>query len=143
MIDASIRSFIGEQSCATVAVADEQGHPYCFNCFYTLDAQHALLIFKSSEDPHHSRLLRRNPVVAGTILPDKINKLRIMGAQFEGMLLDEKDPLAAGASSAYHQQHPYALVMPGSIWTIRIDHIKMTDNKLGIGNKLNWYRNKG
>jgi hypothetical protein len=85
-------------------------------------------------------LLKHKPSVAGTILPDKLNKLLVKGIQFEGTLLDAGDSVAASAAVLYYKQNPLAVAMPGEVWTIRIDHIKMTDSTLGFGKKLKWSR---
>jgi hypothetical protein len=79
-------------------------------------------------------------MVAGSILPDKLNFMAIKGVQFEGTIVQASDPLAAQAAAHYHRKHPVALAMSGEVWTIRLDHVKFTDNTLGIGKKLNWNR---
>lgn len=135
-----IAEFIARQTCGNLACVDETGLPWCFSFFYSRDAAAGLLHYKSSDDTRHSIILHANKKVAGTILPDKFNLLQIKGIQFEGELLQEEHPLAAGGSAHYHKKHPMALAMPGEIWTIRLDHIKFTDNSLGIGKKLNWKR---
>ena len=135
-----IAEFIARQTCGNLACVDETGLPWCFSFFYSWDAAAGLLHYKSSDDTRHSIILHANKKVAGTILPDKFNLLQIKGIQFEGELLPEEHPLAAGGSAHYHKKHPMALAMPGEIWTIRLDHIKFTDNSLGIGKKLNWKR---
>ncbi|MBN8687014.1 MAG: pyridoxamine 5'-phosphate oxidase family protein [Chitinophagales bacterium] len=135
-----IAAFIDKQTSGSLACVDETGQPWCFSFFYSWDAAKGLLHYKSSGDTRHSIILRGSQKIAGTILPDKLNLLQIKGIQFEGVLLAETDPLAIGASTHYHKKHPMALAMPGEIWTLRLDHIKFTDNSLGIGKKLNWNR---
>lgn len=85
--------------------------------------------------------MKQNPIVAGTISPDQLNFLQIKGVQFEGELLMEDHPLTKKAALNYYKKNPAALAMPGEIWTIQINVIKMTDNTLGFGTKLNWERN--
>ena len=135
-----IAEFISKQTCANLACVDELGNSWCFSFFYSVDVANDLLYYKSSNDTRHSVILHANPKVSGTILPDKLNFLAIKGVQFEGVLLPAADPLAAHAAAHYHKKHPVALAMPGAIWTIRLDHVKFTDNTLGIGNKINWNR---
>lgn len=134
--------FIQNQSCATVCCTDAQGKPYCFNCFYIFNETEQALYFKSSPGSKHYTLLEQNPPVAGSILPDKLKKLFIQGVQFEGMILDDAHPLAQGAATYYHTKNPMALAVPGKVWVILIDHIKMTDNKKGFGKKIEWRRQK-
>lgn len=135
-----INKFIEKQTCASVCCVDEQNNPYCFSCFYSYDAHESRLYYKSSINTRHSAILLKNPAVAGTIMPDKLNLLQIKGVQFEGVILPPGHPLTKNASNQYHKTHPIALTMPGDIWTIQLNNIKFTDNTLGFGTKLQWSR---
>jgi uncharacterized protein YhbP (UPF0306 family) len=135
-----IDAFIQEHTCASIACLDPNGQPYCFSCFYAIDVKQGLLYFKSSEDSNHAGYLHANPLVAGTILPDKLNKLQVKGIQLEGAILAFDDSLAKNAASNYYKSHPIAIAMSGEIWTIKIKRIKYTDNTLGFGSKIIWER---
>ena len=137
-----IDKFIKKQTCASVCCVDEQHKPYCFSCFYSYDGNESLLYYKSSADTSHSAILVKNPVVAGTIMPDKLSLLQIKGIQFEGIVLPRDHPLTKNASSYYHRKHPVALTMAGEIWTIQLNTIKFTDNTAGFGTKLCWSRSE-
>jgi len=138
----TIIHFLQQQTCATLCCVDEQDKPYCFSCFYASNSEEGLLYFKSSADSHHSVLMKKNPFIAGTILPDKINTLIVKGVQFEGIVLDAQNPLLKKALGNYLKQHPLALAIPGEIWAIQINHIKMTDSTMGFGKKITWNRVK-
>ncbi len=140
MIHEDILHFIKKQTAATISCMDENKRPYCFSAFYAWDEENYCLIYKSSAETKHSQLLLHNRYVAGTILPDKLNKLLVQGIQFEGVLLRSDDLLAKGASSSYHKRHPLAIVKPGELWVIQLTHIKMTDSTKGFGTKLRWQR---
>ena len=131
-----IKNFISKQACASICCIDEEGRPYCFSCFYAFNPDEMMLYFKSSVDSHHSGLLKKNPVIAGTIVTDKINLFQIKGIQFEGIVL----PNEMQAGDFYYKRHKIAIAVAGEIWTIRIDKIKYTDNSLGFGKKLLWKR---
>ena len=135
-MDERIAKFISKQTCASICCIDEGGRPYCFSCFYAFNDEEIMLYFKSSEDSHHSGLLKKNAMVAGTILPDKLGLFQIKGIQFEGIVLPD-DPKAA---AYYYQKHKVAIAIAGEIWTIRINKIKFTDNSLGFGKKILWER---
>jgi uncharacterized protein YhbP (UPF0306 family) len=137
-----IFNFIQKQTCATICCVDEQGQPYCFNCFFAFSSDLGLLYFKSTADSYHSALMKKNPLIAGTILPDKLKTLLVQGIQFEGEVLNEHRPLMGHASAHYHKKHPMALAMSGDIWTIRVNHIKMTDSTKGFGKKIVWNRDE-
>ncbi len=139
-MNTKIAQFISKQTCATVCCVDEKGNPYCFNCFYVFNSQEVLLYFKSSTGTRHAGMLANNPVVAGTILPDKLSMLQIRGIQFDGTVLSDDHPLTRQAHGHYYKKHPTALAMPGEMWAIQLNSIKMTDNTLGFGSKLAWTR---
>jgi hypothetical protein len=132
--------FIGTQTCASVCCVDEQGAPYCFSCFYVFSAEKNLLYFKSHADTKHIGVLLKNPVAAGTILPDKLNKLAAKGIQFTGQLLPLKDDRAKEASILYHKRFPIALAIPGKVWTLLLLQVKMTGSSKAFGKKLKWER---
>lgn len=137
-----IFSFIKKNTCATVSCVEEQSKPYCFTVFYAWDEKNNTLVFKSSPETRHSQILLQNNFVAGAILPDKLNKLLVQGLQFEGELLNNENPLAKEAFLLYHKRHPLAIIKPGELWVIQINHIKMTDSTKGFGTKIRWERNQ-
>lgn len=138
----NIIQFIQKQTCASICCVDKNGSPYCFSCFYAFNSEEGLLYFKSSTNAHHSSIISHNPGIAGTILPDKLNVLVVKGLQFEGIVLPDDHPAGKYAAGNYHKKYPFALTMPGEIWTIQINNIKMTDSTIGFGKKISWNRNE-
>jgi uncharacterized protein YhbP (UPF0306 family) len=136
----TIIQFLQQQTCATICCVDEDDKPYCFSCFYAFNSENGLLYFKSSANSHHSTVMNINPVIAGTILPDKLNKVTVKGVQFEGIVLDAHHTLIKQASGNYFKKYPLSLAIPGEIWTIQINHIKMTDSTIGFRKKIAWTR---
>ena len=110
-INLNIVHFIEKQNSATICCTGNAGNPYCFSCYYAINLKDGLLYFKSSVEAYHSILLKENPVIAGTILPDSLNKLKIKGVQLKG-----------------------------EVFTIRLDSIKMTDSARIFGKKIFWNR---
>jgi uncharacterized protein YhbP (UPF0306 family) len=135
-----IIEFIKKQKTATVCTVDETGNPYCFSCFFALDADNAVLFYKTHGASRHASFMLKRKEVAGTILPDKLNPLIVKGIQFEGVVLSADHPLAVNASKTYHFRYPFALAMPGVMWTLQLHHIKMTDSSKGFGAKIEWER---
>ncbi len=135
-----IEHFIAQQSLATVCCAGPEGDLHCFSCYYTYNEKLQLLYFKTSEQTTHMEYLLQNPVLAGTIVPDKLNKMISKGIQFNGSLLKSSHPQTHDAGKQFHRRYPFALAMPGTVYTIRLDRLKMTDNTLGIGTRLVWDR---
>lgn len=135
-----ILKFMEKQTCATVCCVNEHKNPWCFSCYYAVDSKNELLLFKSSPGSFHVDILNNNPIVAGTILPDKLNKLIVKGLQFQGCILKKDDPLTQHAMQIYLKRHPIAVAVSGEIYCIRLDEVKFTDNALGFGKKILWKR---
>lgn len=134
--------FITHQRVVTICCVDAENHPYCFSCFYVFDEEKKLFYFKSGSISHHSKILQQNPVVAGTIQPDKLNPLAIKGIQFTGQIVHSKNELCLHAAATYHKRYPFALSITGDIWMLQPLTIKMTDNTLNFGKKLHWQSNE-
>lgn len=130
--------FLEEQTCASLCCIDERGNPYCFSCFFAFNAADGLLYFKSSVESWHALLIAKNPVIAGTVLPDKLNRLLIKGIQLTGTVLSADHPLTQKAQFFYHKKFPMALAMTGRVYTIEINSIKMTDSSRLPGKKFLW-----
>ncbi|GAB3412782.1 hypothetical protein [Niabella aquatica] len=139
-IPSEIVTFLEKQTCASVCCVDEQGNPYSFSCFYALNNKEGLLYYKSSSTTQHSKILQRNTIVSGTILPDKLKKMLVQGVQFTGRLIAAGEPLTRNAGATYHFRFPFALAMPGEVWTIELETIKMTDSGKAFGKKTTWKR---
>lgn len=139
-INEDIALFISAQTCANICCIDENGHPYCFTCFYVYDKARQCIYFKSSSNTHHISLLSVNGICAGTILEDKLDKILVKGIQFEGKA--HKNTLFDLAPAMqYHATYPIAVAVPGDMWTVELDTIKFTDNSKGFGSKFHWERN--
>jgi uncharacterized protein YhbP (UPF0306 family) len=139
-MDKHIVDFIKKQTVASICCLDQDNAPYCFSCFYAFDEVNALLYFKSSSSSKHSAYLMQDQKVAGTINPDKLNKLAIKGIQFSGIMLTPGQ--VTHANQLYHMRFPFALAMAGDLWAVCINEIKMTDSTMGFGKKINWKRSE-
>ncbi|HEV7330867.1 MAG TPA: pyridoxamine 5'-phosphate oxidase family protein [Flavisolibacter sp.] len=135
-MDKRISRFIKGQKVATICCVEGDNKPYCFSCFYAFDEAKMQLYFKSAANTHHMQLLKDRPFLSGSILPDKLNPLALQGIQFSGLLIDKIE--CAAAKSVYHNRYPFALAMSGTVYTIELQWIKMTDNTLNFGTKLIW-----
>ena len=135
-----IIDFMENQTCTSICCIDQHGKPYCFSCYYAINADDVYLYFKSSADTYHGISIQNNAFVSGTILPDKLNKLITKGIQFTGTVISADESTAITASSSYHKKYPVGLLIPGQVYIVRIETIKMTDSSLGFGKKLAWKR---
>ena len=141
-MDRRIIDFLKKQTSASVSCVNEMQEPYSFSCFFAFNPEQNLLYYKSAPSSYHSQVLSKQPKVAGTIMPDKLNKLAIRGIQFTGDLLAEDDPLCKNAAEIYYTKFPIGLAIPGNVYTIRLDQLKMTNNVLGMMEKLSWQRDE-
>lgn len=137
ILDERIGSFLSSQTNFTLAVS-ENNIPYCANCFYAYDAERNRLVFKSKPETTHISIALKNHHVAGTITPDTLDKTRIQGIQFSGMIVQASEDQPEAAKAVYYKKYPFALVISGELWIIKLQNLKFTDNKLGFGKKLNW-----
>ena len=135
----AVIEYLEKQTVAGIACLDENGLPYCFSCFYAFDHSKQILVFKSSVDSRHSTMLENHPELAGTVNPDKLNKLAIKGIQFKGMIDTDPKTISQGRD-LYYKRFPFAVAMKGDVWVIRLSWIKMTDQALGFGKKMEWER---
>lgn len=140
MIDHEITSFINENKVATLCTSNNN-EPYCFNCYYSFMEQDGMLVYKSSTDTKHDKMLLQNHNVAGTIIPENVDVVSIRGIQFEGLLMNDCFDLGIKISASYYLKYPFAIAMPGKLFAIQLNRIKFTDNTRGFGFKQKWERN--
>ena len=61
---------------------------------------------------------------------------KIRGLQFSGIV--KKSTTIEKA--LYLKTFPYALALNPTLWTLHVEHLKFTDNRLGFGKKLIYKR---
>ncbi len=138
-IDEEIIGFLRSNIVATICCNDN-GVPWCFNCFYALMEHEGIMIFKSGVESAHSAMLDHNHKVAGTVLPATINFAGLQGIQFDGMVLACNKYFLQEATNIYEQKFPMGVNMPGKIWAVELNKVKLTDNTKGFGYKNTWQR---
>ena len=139
-MDDVITYFLQNQSVVTICCSDEYSNPYCFPCFYAFNAKKGLLYFKTSSSSYHFSLLAKKPEIAGSILPDKLNVLALKGVQFEGIVLPPDHFLMNNSSGCYYHKYPLALIIPGEVYAVQVNGIRMNDGAKGFGKKITWQR---
>jgi uncharacterized protein len=137
LMDKEILEFINQNKVATVACVSE-GAPYCFNCYYSFLETEACLVYKSSFGTRHEELLKKNNLVAGTIIPEQVEVAVIKGIQFQGVLLGDSLERGIKASASYYLKFPFAMAVPGKLYVIEMQEVKFTDNTRGFGFKQQW-----
>jgi uncharacterized protein YhbP (UPF0306 family) len=76
--------------------------------------------------------------VACSIVLETQSVGKIRGIQFRGIMEKPGKELKLKAKMAYLKRFPYAALMKTSLWIVKVNYIKMTDNRLGFGKKLIW-----
>jgi uncharacterized protein YhbP (UPF0306 family) len=135
-----IVEFLNVASVATVATSIDD-HPYCAPIYYAYVPEAQLLAFKSDSDTKHIEDAIHNNLVAGSILPDKIESNKPKGIQFTGVFYKaEANEISEKAKSAYLKKFRAAGIFRGDVWLIELSKVKFTDNTLVFGKKLQWER---
>lgn len=135
MMDERISQFIKKHHLLTLATTQDN-HPYCASCFYAYDDVQALLILATDPITKHAKEALQNPSVAGTIALETKLIGKIQGVQFTGRFrqADEKEV------RRYLKRFPYAIAVHPHVWCVEIEYLKFTDNTLGFGKKLEFFR---
>ncbi|MBA1433113.1 MAG: pyridoxamine 5'-phosphate oxidase family protein [Epsilonproteobacteria bacterium] len=129
-----IEHFIAQHHVLTLATSVDDFMSAC-SLFYAYDDASRSFIVASSEDTLHSEQIKKNPVIAGNILLETKEVGKIQGLQFRGVFETLTD---AELKSLYFKTFPYALALRPTLWQIKVDYFKLTDNRLGFGKKLIW-----
>lgn len=129
-----IERFIGEHHLLSLATTGER--LWCCSMFYAYDPQSVSFIVASDETTEHIKNVAQNIHIAGTVALETKTVGKIQGIQFYGVMETCPEDL----KNLYFKAFPYAIVMNPTLWSIRLDEIKMTDNTLGFGKKVSWTR---
>lgn len=103
--------------------------------FYVFDKTQHSFVVASEASTTHAKNVTQNPKVAGTVALETKIVGRIEGVQFGGkmFLLEDRE-----LKLSYFRAFPYALAMKPTLWQIKVEHFKLTDNRLGFGKKIIW-----
>jgi uncharacterized protein YhbP (UPF0306 family) len=138
LIPKEIEDFISENQVSTICFNDDNNAPYCINCFYVFDKKNEILIFKSSPGTNHHGMIIPNKMIAGTILPEKIDVMKLQGVQLTATIVSEEFLEENKATTNYYIKNPFAVAIPGYIWGVKLTTLKFTDNTLVFGKKTKW-----
>jgi uncharacterized protein YhbP (UPF0306 family) len=136
-MDQHITDFMTQQTVMTIATSNE-GVPHCAMCFYVLVADLNMIVFKSKPTTNHVVQAQQNNIVAGSILPDKLNPGKTSGIQFNGIFRPAEGEMHSTAAKYYYKKYPFAAVVTGELWTIELTRVVFTDATLGMGKKRSW-----
>lgn len=132
-----IVDFINQHHVLTLATCVEN-NPWCANCFYVWLEDENCFVFTTDNATKHAQDAIQNQNVAGSVVLETSIVGKIRGIQFRGTMQIPENELASKARFAYLKKFPFAALMNTSLWIVRVNYIKMTDNRLGFGKKLIW-----
>lgn len=135
-MDDRIIDFLSNNHLLSLATSKEN-IPHACNCYYVYDQTQQVLIFSSDSKTKHANHFLDNPNVSAAISKDNIDYKKIQGIQLTGVVHSIQKDLDR-YTEVYSNKFPFAKNMPLSLWFLEIISVKMTDNNLGFGNKINW-----
>jgi uncharacterized protein YhbP (UPF0306 family) len=127
-----ITAFIKKHHVMSLATSLDKELSAC-SLFYAFDVNKLSFVVASSDDTLHIKHVKRSPRVAGNILLETKEVGKIQGVQFRGEMIELGDK---ELKALYFKHFPYALALLPKLWQIKVNYLKMTDNKLGFGKKL-------
>ena len=135
MLEPVITAFLKKHHLLTLATC-KANLPYCASCFYAFIQESATFVIATDAKTRHGHEALENEHVAGVVALETKMVGKIQGVQFTGIFKAAND----AEKKAYLKRFPYAIAMTPSLWSITIGYLKFTDNTLGFGKKLEFYR---
>jgi uncharacterized protein len=137
IVDSRIVKFFRKHHVLTIATT-VNNEPWCANCFYVYLEEENSVVFTTGGDTRHGKEFVGNPFVAGSVVLETIVIGKIRGIQFQGIVSEPEGDILSRAKSGYLKRFPVAALMDTRLWIVKLNYIKMTDNRLGFGKKLIW-----
>ena len=134
MLEPIITAFLKKHHLLTLATC-KANLPYCASCFYAFIPESATLIIATDAKTRHGHEALENEQVAGAVALETKMVGKIQGVQFTGVFKAVNE----AEKKAYLKHFPYAIAMMPSLWSIKIEYLKFTDNTLGFGKKLEFF----
>lgn len=136
-----LSKFISKHHVMTIATIGEGGTPRTANLFYAYDTDNDAFIFTSSLSTAHGSDMCSRPFVGANIVLESSNIGSLEGLQIEGIARrPESDSELSRIKKIYLKRFPFAIALELELWSLSVDFMKMTDNKLGFGKKIIWKR---
>jgi len=148
-----IARFLRRHHVLTLSSVSDTGS-WTAHVFYAYMPDHNALVFTTDPETRHGREMLANPVVSGGIVLETKVVGRIRGVQLTGKTKRSErsdDPGTPGLETrdqrpetrhssliTYLKRFPYAIATKLDLWVLDLEYVKMTDNRLGFGKKLEW-----
>lgn len=136
MLEPAITAFLKKHHLLSLCTSHDN-MPYCASCFYAfLEGSTTFVIATDVTKTRHGREAIENAHVAGTVALETKLVGKIQGVQFTGHFRKASKE----EEKNYLKRFPFAIAMQPSLWSIDIHYLKFTDNTLGFGKKLEFFR---
>lgn len=113
--------------------------PHSASCFYAFYEDKMRFIIASDKNTQHIQNLQENPNFSGTIALETKEVGKIRGIQFNGTI----EKATTKEKTIYLKTFPYALALNPTLWSLHINEVKFTDNRLGFGKKKFYKKEEG
>ena len=134
----TIIEFIKEHHLLSLSTCKDN-LPHCANCFYAFKEDKFAFIIASDTSTRHIKELHVNPNFSATIALETTEIGKIRGLQLSGVI----QKATTIEKALYIKTFPYALALNPTLWTLHVEELKFTDNRLGFGKKLIYKREEG
>jgi len=130
-----VEAFLAEHHLLSLATSADNV-PQSASLFYAYCSEKVAFIVASDTKTEHIQNVLINDSVSGTVALETDAIGKIEGIQFRAKMYK----VSHKEGSLYFRAFPFAKVMNPQLWWIKVTDIKLTDNRLGFGTKLNWQR---
>ena len=137
MLPDKMVKFIRKHHVMTLSVCSNN-NVWSAHCFYAYNEKHNFFVFTSDDDTEHVKIMRQNNKVSLAIARETKVVGKIKGLQIAGVVIQPENIEYEFDKALYLKRFPYAAAMKISLWAVKPESAKMTDNLFGIGNKLKW-----
>lgn len=139
-IPVEMLDYLEQQHVLSLAVCVNQ-QVWAASVFYALDRREGLLIFLTDPDTRHGMGAALQPLVAGTVSDQSLDIASLQGLQLTGIATAVEDAdTCRKLRTIYDLRFPFAEGRTSTLWRLRPDYLKLTDNRRGFGHKIDWSR---
>ncbi len=140
IVPPEIVSFIKKHHVLTLATSTGE-EAWCSQVFYVFDPEKAVFYFSTSKDTKHGKQMCHNCFVAASIVLESRVVGMVQGLQIQGIATKlHSEAEITEAERLYTRRFPIANFKELHLWRLDATRLKFTNNRLGFGNKLEWYR---
>jgi hypothetical protein len=133
MIDKKVYSFVKKHHVLSLCTCKDDV-PHCSSCFYAFNEDKFIFIFASDEKTLHMQNALQNPICSANIHLETKEVGKLQGLQIRGKL----KKATKEESMLYLKTYPFSLALKPKLWSLHVEYLKFTDNRLGFGKKLEY-----